>query len=69
MRELDTAPQDWNSADLGGSSDYSSVMLENRRGEGFRDQVNLPRLSRKLCTEVNPLLGKTVPPWGHLCQL
>ena len=36
------------SADLGGSSDYSSVRLEGLSGEGFRVQVSLPRLSRPL---------------------
>jgi len=34
------------SADLGGSSDYSSGMLEGLSGEGFREQVILPRQSR-----------------------
>jgi len=36
------------SADLGGSSDYSSEMLEGRRGEGFRVQVTLSQVSRSL---------------------
>jgi len=46
------------SADLGGSSDYSSGMLEGLSGEGFREQVNLPRLSRRLKAQEKPLVGK-----------
>lgn len=45
-------------ADLGGSSDYSSARLEGLRGEGFREQVTLPRLSRQLKTREKPLVGK-----------
>jgi len=46
------------SADLGGSSDYSSERLEGLSGEGFRVQVILPRLSRRLKTQEKPLVGK-----------
>jgi len=46
------------SADLGGSSDYSSGKLEGLSGEGFREQVSLPRLSRRLRAQENPLVGK-----------
>jgi len=45
-------------ADLGGSSDYSSARLEGLRGEGFREQVTLPRLSRLLKAKEKPLVGK-----------
>jgi len=43
------------SADLGGSSCDSSenTPLEGLRGEGFREQVNPPRLSRMLCAKGN----------------
>jgi len=46
------------SADLGGSSDYSSGKLEGLSGEGFREQVSLPRLSRRLRAQEKPLVGK-----------
>lgn len=47
------------SADLGGSSDYSSARLEGLSGEGFRVQVSLPRLSRPLEAQEKPLIGKS----------
>ena len=34
------------SADLGGSSKYSSEILEDRRGEGFRVNSTCTRMSR-----------------------
>ena len=34
------------SADLGGSSKYSSETLEDRRGEGFHGNSNCPWVSR-----------------------
>jgi len=37
------------SADLGGSSDDSRGRREGQSGEGFREQVSLPRVSRLLC--------------------
>lgn len=53
------------SADLGGSSDYSSARLEGLSGEGFRVQVSLPRLSRPLEAQEMPLIGKS--PSGYHC--
>lgn len=49
------------SADLGSSSNESSETLNELvglSGEGFREQVGLPRLSRPLGGQETPVIGK-----------